>query len=501
MKQKSIKINFIMNALLSVSSILFSLITYPYVMRVLLPEGNGKVAAAISLVECFNIFAQLGIPTYGIRTCAKVRDNREELSKTVQELFLINVIMTAITCAVFAGTVFIVPSLREEKALYLITACIIILSSIGMEWLYKALEKYSYITVRSLIFKVISIIAMFLLVKSTKDYVIYAAIAVFASYGSLVLNFIGVFRYIDIKPKKNLNLLKHLKPIGIFLAMACATTVYTSMDRVMLKAMTEYSEVGLYDAAVKIKIVVLAVITSLGAVLLPRVSYYVENKMMDEFRNVTRKALSFVIIVAGGAAAYFAIAAESCIYALSDGMIEYEGAIVPMQIIIITVFVIGLSNILGMQVLVPLGREKTLLFIEIAGAVTNVIVNLILIPSLGASGAAIGTVAAEIVVTGALIVCLRKDLNGILKASNVMKMAVSLAVASIVCYVTDLFVSPMILSNDGNVTLLYLLCLLITFMVFSIVYIAMLLLTKEEFGVQLIKEILSKVTKRHKSAI
>lgn len=495
MKQKSIKINFIMNALLSVSSILFSLITYPYVMRILLPEGNGKVAAAISLVECFNIFAQLGIPTYGIRTCAKVRDNREELSKTAQELLLINVIMTLITCAVFVLSILFIPSLREEKALYLITSISIVLSAIGMEWLYKALEKYTYITVRSLIFKGLSVLAMLLLVKSEEDYVIYAAITVFASYGSLVLNFIGVFRYIDIRPKKRLNLIRHLKPIGIFLAMACATTVYTSMDRVMLKGMAEYTDVGLYDSAVKIKIVVLAVITSLGAVLLPRVSYYVENGMMDEFKNVTRRALSFVIIVAGGATAYFAIVAEICINALSGGMSEYEGAIVPMQIIIITVFVIGLSNILGMQVLVPLGREKELLFIEIAGAATNVIVNFLLIPILRASGAAIGTVAAEIVVTGALLICLRKDLSGILKPSNVLKMAVSLAVASIVCYAMNLIVSPMILSNNRG-TVAYLACLLITFIGFSIAYTAMLLMTKEQFSEQLIKEMLSKIFRK-----
>ena len=94
MKTKSLKLNFIMNAILTMSQFIFPLITFPYISRILLPAGTGKVSFATSVISYFALFAQLGIPTYGIRACAKVRDNKKELTRTVQELFIINVVMS-----------------------------------------------------------------------------------------------------------------------------------------------------------------------------------------------------------------------------------------------------------------------------------------------------------------------------------------------------------------------------------------------------------------------
>lgn len=162
---KSLKLNFIMNALLTMSSFIFPLITFPYVSRVLLPVGTGKVSFATSLISYFSMFAQLGIPTYGIRACAKVRDNREELTRTAHELLIINLVMDVISYLALAAALVFVPRLQEDKTLYVVVSFTIVLTSVGMEWLYKALEQYTYITVRSIIFKFIALIAMFLLVR------------------------------------------------------------------------------------------------------------------------------------------------------------------------------------------------------------------------------------------------------------------------------------------------------------------------------------------------
>lgn len=132
MKQKSLKLNIIMNMLLTMSSFIFPLITFPYVSRILLPEGTGKVSFATSLISYFSMFAQLGIPTYGIRACAKVRDNREELTRTAQELLIINLIMSVVLYIVFFGAILLVPRLHNERNLYVIVSCTIILTSIGM---------------------------------------------------------------------------------------------------------------------------------------------------------------------------------------------------------------------------------------------------------------------------------------------------------------------------------------------------------------------------------
>lgn len=253
MKQKSIKINFIMNMILTMSSFIFPLITFPYVSRILLPVGTGKVSFATSLISYFSMFAQLGIPTYGIRVCAKVRDNREELTRTVQELLTINLVMSVLSYIALFIVLTFVPRLQADKPLYIIMSFTIILTSIGMEWLYKALEQYMYITVRSVIFKFIALIAMFLLIHEQQDYVIYGGITILAASASNIFNLINVHKYIDLKPVGDYNFRRHLKPVATFFAMACATTIYTNLDNVMLGFMATDADVGYYNAAVKIK--------------------------------------------------------------------------------------------------------------------------------------------------------------------------------------------------------------------------------------------------------
>lgn len=243
------------------------------------------------------LFAQLGIPTYGIRACAKVRDDRKALERTVQELFLINLIMSILAYIVLFLAIAFVPRMRQEKALFLIVGLTILFNAIGMEWLYKALEQYTYITVRSIIFKLIAVVAMFVLVHEQKDYVIYGGISILAASASNVFNFFHAHKYVSIKPVGSYNFRQHLKPIVIFFAMSCAATIYTNLDTVMLGFMTSDAEVGYYNAAVKIKSILVSVVTSLGVVLLPRASYYVECKLMDKFCRITHVALNFVILI------------------------------------------------------------------------------------------------------------------------------------------------------------------------------------------------------------
>lgn len=395
-KNNSLKINFIMNIILTMSSFLFPLITFPYISRILLPLGTGKVSFATSIITYFSMFAQLGIPTYGIRACAKVRDDREKLSKVAQELLIINLVMSFFSYTILFLGILIVPKLREEKNLYIVLSFTIALTAIGMEWLYKALEQYTYITLRSIFFKFIALIAMFLLVHKREDYVIYGGITIFAASASNILNFINVHKYIDLKFIGKYNFKQHIKPIMVFFAMSCATTIYTNLDTVMLGFMRTNTDVGYYNAAVKIKVILVSIVTSLGTVLLPRASYYIEQDEFDHFRRITRKALNFVILIATPLMLYFIYFAKEGIYFLSGR--AYEGSIVPMQLIMPTLLFIGITNILGIQILVPMGEEKIVLYSEIVGAVVDVIINICLIPRYASAGATIGTLIAEIAV-------------------------------------------------------------------------------------------------------
>ena len=375
------------------------------------------------------MFAQLGIPTYGIRACAKVRDDRNELSKVAQELLLINIIMSIISYVVLFVLLFSVPKFRCEKELYVVLSFSIILTAIGMEWLYKALEQYTYITVRSVIFKFIALIGMFFLIHKQTDYIVYGGITIFAASASNILNLINAHKYIYLKPIGNYNFRRHLKPVLVFFAMSCATVIYTNLDTVMLGFMATDTDVGYYNAAVKIKGILVSIVTSLGTVLLPRVSYYIQRGEVKEFRRITRKALNFVLLMAMPLLIYFIYFAKEGIIFLSGN--DYVGSIVPMQVIMPTLLLIGITNILGIQILVPTGREKIVLYSEIVGAIVDIIINALLIPAYASTGAAIGTLIAEFAVFVVQYRALKNEVYDAFKQIHFIKIMIALVLGSL----------------------------------------------------------------------
>ncbi len=484
-KQTSVKKNFIMNALLTMSSFIFPLITFPYISTVLSPSGYGTVSFATSLIVYFTMFSQLGIPTYGIRACAQVRDHKDALSKTVHELFLINFVMMIFSYIVFAIVLLLVPKVANEKPLFLIMSLSMFFNCIGMEWLYKGLEQYSYITMRSIFFKFLALVLMLTLVHTKSDYVLYGALAVLASSASYVLNLIHARHFIYFKKYSNYDFKKHLKPIGVFFAMSCATTVYTNLDTVMLGFMKTDTDVGYYQAAVRVKSLLVSVVTSLGTVLLPRASYYIENKDYDSFNYITSKALNFVLLVSLPMCIYFMIFAPQGIYFLSSS--EYTGSIIPMQVIMPTLLFIGLTNILGLQILVPTGNEKYVLYSEIAGAAVDLIINIILIPKLASTGAAIGTVVAECVVLIVQYHYCRDIVKDMFKKYHYGSIGAAIVLASVCSFsIRNMTFVESIRWNSFMI-------MAISSIIFFGVYFLFLLIRKESLIIDLKKQVFSKL--------
>lgn len=478
MKQISLKKNFVMNVILTVTTFIFPLITFPYISRILHADGMGKVSFATSIVTYFNMFAQLGIPTYGIKICAGYREDKVKLTKTVQELMVINLITTILSYTGLFICLTFVQKLQNDKVLLLIVSSTIILNTIGMEWLYKAMEQYTYITIRSIAFKIIALLFTFVLIHSSEDYIIYGAISIFAASASNILNFINARNIISFKPLKNLNIRQHLTKVLVFFAMSCATTVYTNLDTVMLGFMTSDVDVGYYNAAVKIKAILVSIVTSLGTVLLPRSSFYVKNKMIEEFKKITFKAIGFVCVCATPLFIYFMLFAPEGIRFLSGS--GYDGSIAPMRLIMPTLLLIGLSNIIGVQVLIPLGKEKIVLYSEVGGALTDLIANMLLIPQYTASGAAIGTLLAEFVVLLIQYIAMRKELKEMFRAISCWKIVVAVVAASAiaVCIKIMKFNSFVSLICSGTL--------------FFSVYILVLLIIKERFTLEMTNQIITK---------
>jgi len=477
-----VKFNFIMNFILTASAIIFPLITAPYINRVLQATGNGRVAFAASVLTYFSMFASLGIPTYGIRACAKVRDNKEELSKVVQELLIVNTVTMIFTYAVFLVLLFVVPRFGAEKPLLLINSITLVLNVFGVSWLYNALEQYAYITMCSLLFKVISIIMMFAWVHNPEDYIIYGAITVFAASGSYILNFVNMHKFVSLKKKGKYNFRRHLKPIAIFFSMSAATSVYTNLDVVMLGFMKPNAEIGYYNAAIKVKVILVSFITSLGTVLLPRLSYYIENKEQEAFRKIIVKAFNFVLIMGTSVSVYFMIFAKESIMILAGK--GFEPAVLPMVLLLPTVFLIGLSNITGIQILTPLGREKQVLYSIICGAVLDFVLNFVLIPGYGAAGAAFATLAAEAIVLVVQIVYLKEIIGQVVREISIRKTIVALVPA---CVIVVLF------KNSIEIQPFLMMC--VTVVIFYGIYGVMLLVQKEQFAMEMV-EMVRGVVKR-----
>ena len=481
MKIKTLKFNFLMNMLLTVSNFLFPLITFPYVSRVLSPIGTGKVAFAYSIVSYFSIFAAFGVANYGIRACAQVRDDKEKLSKTVQEILLINIVLMSFVYIVyFLGIVFI-PELKVEKTLFLISGLNILFTIVGVEWLYRGIEQYFYITIRSIIFKLIAFVLVFTCVKTETDYSAYAFIIIFATVGSGVVNLYNLRKIITIKYFSNYDFKRHLKPMMTFFITTIAVAFYVNVSVALLGFIQGNEEVGYYNAAYRIKDVMVSIVTSLGAVLLPRLSYYIKNNMWDKFNDILSKSTQFIFILSLPLVVFCILFAKPSVLILAGS--AYSGSIVPLQVLAL-IFIVGLSNLTGIQMLIPLKKEKYLCYSVMIAAVINMVLNLILIPEYGAIGAAVSVMVAEASILIYQIYILRAYSQVLFGGVSYMRIIMALVLAISVSMWLNV-------SLNYNETIVF----LVSASLFFICYLGVLLLSKEPFIFTILNQIRSKLTK------
>ena len=418
-----------MNGILSLSTIVFPLITFPYVCRTIGVVVNGRLAFSNSVITYFSMFATLGLTTYGIKACARVRDDKKKLSATVKELLSINLFTTLITIVALIVSILVIDEFNRNAGFLLIYSINMILSVVGLNWFFTALEQYDYITIRSIIFKVISIILMFIFVHNPKDSYIYACITVFANAGSNVCNIVYSRRFIDYRTKVE-NIKQHLKPTLTFFATTLASNIYSNLDTIMLGFIKGDYEVGIYFAATKIKVVLITLVVSVGNVLMPRMSYYVAKQDKVAFNKTLKKSYAYLISLALPVAVFFMIMAKSSVLLLSGE--DYAAAAIPMIILMPILVTTCISNITGLQILIPLGKEKKYMIAVMIGALVDLILNFILMKPFGAVGAAIATLIAECIQLGIQFVYTKKYLKELFHLEVTIKSAISTAISAIV---------------------------------------------------------------------
>ena len=391
-------------------SIIFPLITFPYASRILLSEGIGSASYVASITSYFQLIAALGINTYAVTEGAKIRDDKQKLSHFATEMFSINLITTIISYLLFF--VLISSNLFENyRELLLISSISIIFSTIGMEWLYSIIEEYQYITVRSVLTQFLSLILLFLLVKESTDIPQYVALTAISAAGSGIFNLVHSRKYIRLfaDSLRSYHFIRHLKPIFIIFGTSVAATIYMNSDITMLGIMKDDKAVGEYTAAVKMNRIICALISSLSAVLLPRISYVIEMKDQDQFNDIVKKAIHFMLIII--------IPAMLGVYLLSDELItifagnNFRDAIPTMKIMTFNLFLSPINGFLAYQILIPFRKEKISFVATVAGAIFNLVANFLLIPKYSHAGAAVTTVMAEFIVMIILVFYVRNIVN------------------------------------------------------------------------------------------
>ena len=441
MKEKNIKIksishNAIMNGILSLSTIVFPLITFPYVCRTIGVEVNGRLAFSNSVITYFSMFATLGLTTYGIKACARVRDEKKKLSSTVKELLYINLFTTLITIVALIVSILTIDEFNRNAVFLLIYSINMILSVAGLNWFFTALEQYDYITIRSIIFKLISLVLMFIFVHSPKDSYIYACITVFANAGSNICNILYSRKFIDYRTKVE-NIKRHIKPTLTFFATTLASNIYSNLDTIMLGFIKGDHEVGIYFAATKIKVVLITLVVSVGNVLMPRMSYYVAKKDKESFNKTLKKSYAYLISLALPVAVFFMIMAKSSVLLLSGE--DYAAAAIPMVVLMPILVTTCISNITGLQILIPLGKEKKYMIAVMIGALVDLILNFILMKPFGAVGAAIATLIAECLQLAIQFIYTKKYLKKLFHFEVTIKAVIATAISALTILIVSKF--------------------------------------------------------------
>ena len=448
MKEKSLKVNAFYSVLKVFLSLLFPLITFPYASRILLPEGIGKVNFSNTIISYFILIASLGIGGYATREAAKIRNDRKALSKLFKEIISINFVCCIVAYILFFIALNFIPKLSDYKPLLLVTSIKILFSVLGIEWIYTANEDFKFITIRTFFIQLFSLIYLFVFVHTADDIVHYTIFGILTTVGCNIFNFLFVGKYVDLGGKTKLEIKKHLNAIIIFFGMTIVTSIYTMLDTAMLGFLSSDTEVGYYTASTKLGHMVLSMLTAITTILLPRLTNYIQKNDFSSFSELVNKSVNILLLLSIPMTFGIIVLTQPLMILLSGE--KYLPAVFSMRIISPILIIISFGSLAGVQILPAIGKEKISFYSYIAGALTNITLNTIFIPKLGAVGAAIGTVCAEFIVTTIQIIFIRKliltkelliTFSECIVSSIIMTICISLLIKYINLLILQIFLS------------------------------------------------------------
>lgn len=484
MKKKSLKINAILNAIKQMCAVIFPLITFPYISRVLKAENYGKISFGSSIVAYFSLIAALGITNYAIREGARLRNDKKSVQDFCNQIFTINILTTIISYVLLVGTLFWWKKLAGYQELIIVQSLIILFTTIGIDWLYGIYEDYLIITIRSIAVQMISFIMLFLFVKNQNDYIMYAAITIFASAGVSIFNFIYARKYVHINLTWNLNLKRHLPPMIILFCNTVMISIYANSGTTILGILKDDTTVGIYGVSTKIYIIVKYILSALIVVTLPRLSLYLSQDKMNEYHKLLKKIFDSLLLVVMPAVVGLFMLSKNAILIIAGT--EYVSGTNSLRILCLALACAMFAGYFTTSILIPYRMEKKILLATLVSSATNLIINFILIPHLSLNGAAIATFVAEGIVAVMSIYFAREVLKLKIIDKSWIGITLGCIAVAIACELSKTFVKQNI-----NQTLL-------AMATSSLLYFLIMVLTKNPIIMDILKNIL-KIYKTNKN--
>ena len=423
LKEKSIKKNAILNMVASVAGTACSILSLPYVTRMLQPENYGKVSYAQSFVGYFSLLAELGILSYAMRECAAVREKKEKYQQLASQLFTINVCAAVFSLILLHIILFLIPGLKEYSFLIRICSLTIVFDTIRVRWLYQSQEDYAYLSLQGLASHIIILVMIFLCVKDTTDYIKYTWILLLPAVVPGIMNFVRSRKYCRLGLSFSRELKTHLPPILMIFAANVSSGIYVGSDTVLLGYLDTAYAVGLYSVAVRIYETMKILLSAALNVTIPRFCYYYNNGHHKEFKRLLNKIVNVVFIICVPALIGLIILSEEIVELIFGR--AYLSAVLALQLLSGALIFAVPSILLSQCVLISMKKERVIFKATIFGAILNVLLNLILIPRYAHNAAAFTTFVSEMVVFGIYLYETRNQWRGILNIKSLFQAIVS----------------------------------------------------------------------------
>lgn len=434
----SIKRNFLYSSILTISGYLFPLITFPYVTRVLGVNNIGICNFVDSIIQYFIYFSMMGIYTIGIREIAKAKGTKGDLSKVFSSLLSLNMIMTILSIVILLACTLCIPTLHEYKQMYFIGAAKILSNTLLIEWLFRGLEDFKYITLRSIIVRAIYVLSVLLFVKEEGDYMIYFLLTTMMVLVNAAINILYSRKFVRFQIR-NLSFRPYLKSSMILGCYSLLTSMYTTFNVAYLGAVTDTVEVGYYSTATKLTGIILALYSAFTGVMIPRMCSILSQEKYDEFMQLARKSVEVLLAFA----IPLIIVSEVCTSQIINIVAGqgYEGAVNPLRITIPLILIIGYEQILVLQVLTPLKKDSAILKNSVIGAVVGITFNIVLVRTFASIGTSVVWFFSEVAVLISAQYFVKKFINFKFPTGSFVKRLLYLVPLTVLSFVIEQSIS------------------------------------------------------------